>query len=241
MPLTKKGKKIKRAMESFYGKKVGDRVFYASENAGRIKGVARGRARFAMTDAELEGGLRFLRGHAAVRGGRVKSAEELTEETEFYRRRSLPRVRTEHIGGGGRAPLTVVLKHDQLGEIGSKTEVLKRGKVTSVLYVLPPLEKGHSMRRRHSIRRRGHAATSKKLRVVYRSPTGTTVWQLPDSDMQIMWNGPGGRLRIGWSFMKAGGSMGTLIDHHTANGDYKTRKEAEAAIKSFIASGGVKF
>jgi hypothetical protein len=43
MPLTKKGKKIRRAMRKHYGKKHGDRVLYASENAGRIKGVARKR------------------------------------------------------------------------------------------------------------------------------------------------------------------------------------------------------
>ena len=39
MPITRKGSKIKRAMERSYGKKKGDRVFYASENKGRIKGV----------------------------------------------------------------------------------------------------------------------------------------------------------------------------------------------------------
>ncbi len=39
MPLTKKGKKIKRAMESEYGKERGERVFYASQNAGKIKGT----------------------------------------------------------------------------------------------------------------------------------------------------------------------------------------------------------
>lgn len=39
MPLTKKGRKIKGAMEKEYGKKKGDEVFYASENSGRIKGV----------------------------------------------------------------------------------------------------------------------------------------------------------------------------------------------------------
>lgn len=39
MPLTKKGKKIKRAMMKQYGKKKGKRVFYASENKGAIKGV----------------------------------------------------------------------------------------------------------------------------------------------------------------------------------------------------------
>lgn len=41
MPLTKKGKTIKRSMEKEYGKERGDRVFYASENKGTIKGVAR--------------------------------------------------------------------------------------------------------------------------------------------------------------------------------------------------------
>lgn len=41
MPLTKKGKKIKANMEKTYGKQKGDRVFYASENKGTIKGVAK--------------------------------------------------------------------------------------------------------------------------------------------------------------------------------------------------------
>lgn len=39
MPLTKKGRKIKRAMKSHYGPKKGDRVFYASQNKGTIKGT----------------------------------------------------------------------------------------------------------------------------------------------------------------------------------------------------------
>lgn len=39
MPLTKKGKKIKKAMQKTYGKKKGEKVFYASENKGKIKGV----------------------------------------------------------------------------------------------------------------------------------------------------------------------------------------------------------
>jgi len=37
MPLTKKGKKIKRAMEEQYGKEKGEQVFYASQNKGKIK------------------------------------------------------------------------------------------------------------------------------------------------------------------------------------------------------------
>ncbi len=42
MPLTAKGKKIKKAMVETYGKKKGEQVFYASENKGAIKGVAKG-------------------------------------------------------------------------------------------------------------------------------------------------------------------------------------------------------
>ena len=41
MPLTKKGKKIKKAMIEEYGAEKGKRVFYASENKGTIKGVTR--------------------------------------------------------------------------------------------------------------------------------------------------------------------------------------------------------
>lgn len=41
MPLTTKGKKIKAAMQKQYGKKRGEQVFYASENKGTIKGVAK--------------------------------------------------------------------------------------------------------------------------------------------------------------------------------------------------------
>lgn len=43
MPLTAKGKKIKAAMEKQYGKERGERVFYAAENKGTIKGVAKKR------------------------------------------------------------------------------------------------------------------------------------------------------------------------------------------------------
>jgi len=39
MPLTKKGKKIKGAMQDQYGKKQGEQVFYASQNAGTISGT----------------------------------------------------------------------------------------------------------------------------------------------------------------------------------------------------------
>ena len=39
MPLTKKGTKIKKAMEKQYGKKRGEQVFYASQNKGTTKGT----------------------------------------------------------------------------------------------------------------------------------------------------------------------------------------------------------
>lgn len=39
MPLTKKGEKIMREMKKEYGSEKGESVFYASRNAGKIKGV----------------------------------------------------------------------------------------------------------------------------------------------------------------------------------------------------------
>lgn len=45
VPLTKKGRKIMRSMQRTYGPKKGKRVFYASRNKGRIKGVDRSRRR----------------------------------------------------------------------------------------------------------------------------------------------------------------------------------------------------
>ena len=42
MPLTAKGKKIKKAMESEYGKEKGKSVFYASQNKGTISGTHKG-------------------------------------------------------------------------------------------------------------------------------------------------------------------------------------------------------
>ena len=43
MPLTKKGKKIKKSMEKTYGKKKAEKIFYASKNKGVIKGVEKGK------------------------------------------------------------------------------------------------------------------------------------------------------------------------------------------------------
>lgn len=43
MPMTKKGSKIKKAMQKEYGKEKGEKVFYASKNKGVIKGVEKKR------------------------------------------------------------------------------------------------------------------------------------------------------------------------------------------------------
>jgi len=48
MPLTSKGQKIMSAMSSEYGSEKGKRVFYASRNKGRIKGVDAARARMVV-------------------------------------------------------------------------------------------------------------------------------------------------------------------------------------------------
>jgi hypothetical protein len=48
MPLTKKGKKIKRAMQDQYGKEKGEQVFYASQNKGNIKGTEKKQRRGLM-------------------------------------------------------------------------------------------------------------------------------------------------------------------------------------------------
>lgn len=39
MPLTKKGKKIRKNMQKTYGKKKAEKVFYASINKGKITGA----------------------------------------------------------------------------------------------------------------------------------------------------------------------------------------------------------
>lgn len=41
MPLTKKGEKVKAAMKKQYGAKKGEQVFYATENKGKVTGLAK--------------------------------------------------------------------------------------------------------------------------------------------------------------------------------------------------------
>lgn len=70
MPLTEKGQKIKENMKEEYGSEKGEKVFYASKNAGKITGVDKAAFRDAInaamargvsTSDALSAGLRRLR------------------------------------------------------------------------------------------------------------------------------------------------------------------------------------
>lgn len=41
MPLTKKGEKVKKALQKEYGKKKGESILYAMENKGTAKGLTK--------------------------------------------------------------------------------------------------------------------------------------------------------------------------------------------------------
>lgn len=43
MPLSAKGMKIRQVMRKEYGRKKGDRIFYASENKNKIRGLRLGK------------------------------------------------------------------------------------------------------------------------------------------------------------------------------------------------------
>src|SRR5210317_366747 len=56
MPLNKKGKKIKKAMTKQYGKKKGEKVFYAMENSGKLKKVVKARGGMDASQSDFGGG-----------------------------------------------------------------------------------------------------------------------------------------------------------------------------------------
>ena len=55
MPLNKKGKKIKKAMTKQYGKKKGEKVFYAMENSGKLKKVVKARGGMDASQSDFGG------------------------------------------------------------------------------------------------------------------------------------------------------------------------------------------
>ncbi len=79
----------------------------------------------------------------SVLGSRVKSNEEVLGEMEFYRRANFPGATMRYMTSG---PNVFDVFLSALGvELGSKTEIKKRGKVVSVLYVLPSLERYNAL------------------------------------------------------------------------------------------------
>lgn len=75
-------------------------------------------------------------------------------------------------------------------------------------------------------------ARTRTLRPYLTSGTGLVCWRLPDSALEIMWSGPGAGLYIGWA-TTPGGAV-TRINHPTANGQYMTRREAQAHVDEFV-------
>jgi hypothetical protein len=73
-------------------------------------------------------------------------------------------------------------------------------------------------------------------------PTGLTVWRLPDQWlMHIMWIGPGAGLRLCIGDPADGSTaIGTAIEHPSASGTYDSRREAETAVRAFVAADGRK-
>src|SRR5210317_275097 len=56
MPLTAKGKKLKKKFEKQYGKKKGQSVFYAMENSGKLKKVVKARGGMDASRSDFGGG-----------------------------------------------------------------------------------------------------------------------------------------------------------------------------------------
>jgi len=66
------------------------------------------------------------------------------------------------------------------------------------------------------------------------SPTGLCKWNLPDSEMSLVWAGPGVGLML--CVDKPGGFM-TRVDTRGCEGPFSTRKEAQEAVNEFIRRG----
>lgn len=66
-------------------------------------------------------------------------------------------------------------------------------------------------------------------------PTGLTLWRIPDSNLEIIWPGPGAGLSIGQA-TTPGGAV-TRIEHPAADAAYQTRAEAQRAVDAFLSAG----
>lgn len=84
MPKTAKGKKIYAAMVKQYGKARGDRVFYASENAGTIKGVHKMAKKPIKKVTPKSGGTRSMPGKPS--GGKARVTRTTSTRSSSMRR-----------------------------------------------------------------------------------------------------------------------------------------------------------
>ena len=80
--------------------------------------------------------------------------------------------------------------------------------------------------------RRRYGRASGDLRVVHHTAMGGFVWAVPGSPYQIMWAGPGSRLKLG-EIMKPGG-VSTIIDHPSASKIYDNPRAAVKAVRKFL-------
>ena len=91
MPLTDKGKKIMSSMKRTYGGKKGEQVFYATRNAGKIKGVEE------KAQGGTAGTLSFKKGGKAKSKSRVNEAGNYTKPG--MRKRLFNRIKAGGKGG----------------------------------------------------------------------------------------------------------------------------------------------
>jgi len=82
MPLNKKGRKIKKAMTKQYGKKKGEKVFYAMENSGKLRKVTKARGGKDM--GTVAGETRAARNEGAIadRMAKTQQAADLTKSKD---------------------------------------------------------------------------------------------------------------------------------------------------------------
>jgi len=78
---------------------------------------------------------------ASKLAARHVTPEELAQSTEFAHRRNHPRVEVKYVYGGPNLQ-DVVLHHFEFGDIGTLTNIYRRGKLAQVHYFLPKLPEG---------------------------------------------------------------------------------------------------
>jgi len=100
MPLNKKGKKIKRAMTKQYGKKKGEKVFYAMENSGKLRKVTKARGGMDASRSDFGGGSKSSGGG----GGRDRDYQQRGMSKADYAKS------TQSQNFGGRSKIGPVVK-----------------------------------------------------------------------------------------------------------------------------------